>query len=149
MPYTTPDKVKMIACAGADDLKKSEEDFDALLTILISWATAEINAYTGRAYTDAELAADANLATLLESVCVRAVDNWLMTTVQRMTSPIVTINDFTVRYPSRTILTRDMKDSLKEYVVSSSKSLAIPAYTESVARFSNEVSGLFEEVGNP
>lgn len=140
MPYTTPDKVRTIACATADDLKKTEEAFNALLTTLIAWTTAEINAHIGRVYADAELAVNPNLAALLESVCTQAVDNWLMTTVQRMNSPIITVNDFVVRSPSRVILTQDMKDVLKPYIA---RGLAAPIYVESPARFSNEVSALF------
>ncbi len=141
MPYTTAANVKLIACCVADDLKKTEEQFDALLAKLITWATAEMNAYMKRGYTDARLADDADLAATLESICTQAVDNWLQSTVQRMNSPIITINDFVVKSPPRVVLTKDMKETLDRY---SAKGLAVPAYTAGTVRFSDEVSALFE-----
>ena len=141
MAYTTAANVKLIACCEAEDLKKTTGEFDALLAKLISWADAEINAYMRRAYTAAQLAADTVLAATLESVSTQAVDNWLQSTVQRMNSPIITINDFVVKSPPRLILTKDMKESLDCY---SAKGLAVPAYTAGEVRFSGEVTGLFD-----
>ena len=141
MAYTTAANVKLIACITYEDVKKTTGDFDTLLAKLISWADAEMNAHMRRSYTAAELAADTNLAATLESISTQAVDNWLLTYYQRMTSPIVTINDFSVKSPPRIILTKEMKDSLERY---SAKGTPSPAWTEGAVRFSEEVTGLFE-----
>jgi len=139
MPYATVDKVKLIACATADDLKKTAEEFDSLLSTLITWAAAEMNSYMKRSYTDEELAADADLAAALESVSVQAVDNFLQATVQRINSPIITVNDFIVKAPPRVILTPEMKEVLGRYSV---KNLAVPVFNEGTYRINSGVTDL-------
>lgn len=143
MPYATVDKVKLIACASASDLGKSDAEYDSLLSTLITWATGEINAYLGRSYTDDELAADADLQAALESVTVQAVDNWLQSYVQRRNSPIIQVSDFTVRAPNRIILTEDMKKTLDRYRVRNV--LANPVFVESEPRFSYDTTKLLED----
>ena len=138
MPYATTEKVKLVACVSAGDLNKTDVEFDNLLATLITWVTGEINACLGRSYTDAELTASADLQATLESVTVQAVDNYLLTMLQRKTTPIITVNDFAVRTPPRVILTDDMKVSLERW-----RSYPGVQYESPAERFASSKSGLF------
>lgn len=143
MPYTTADKVKSFTQITAIDLKKTAEQFDSLLSMLINWATAAINAYMGKSYTDVELAADQDMANAFESVATQAVDNHLCLMVQKMSSPIVTVNDFAVQFPKMIILTDEMKQVLNRYKVAGI--LVTPVFTEGTYRIHSGITGLVAE----
>lgn len=140
MPYTTADKVKSFTQITATDLKKTVEQFDSLLSTLINWAIATMNVHMGKSYTDAELAADIDMANAFESTATQAVDNHLCLTVQKMQSPIITVNDFTVQFPKMTILTEEMKQVLNRYKVTGV--LAAPVFTEGTYRIYSKVTEL-------
>jgi len=115
MPYVSATTIKPLLCAAPEAISQTEAEFDTTLTTLIRWATAEINTYLQRTYTTEELAANEVLASALESVSFQAVDNYLITVIQRKNNLIVTINDFAVSNPPRIILTQEMKETLDPY----------------------------------
>ncbi|OPY64085.1 MAG: hypothetical protein A4E56_00139 [Pelotomaculum sp. PtaU1.Bin065] len=140
MPYATREALKLIACAGAEALGMESEAYDILLDLLIKGARVAINSELGRSYTDAELAANEDLADTLESISIQAADNYLLSVLQRKQSPIVTINDFAVKSPPRVLLTNEMKETLERY-----KETGKPLYNNGVARFSNDKTHLIAE----
>ena len=137
MPYTDLATVKLIACVNATDLRLTDTDYDNLVNKIITWATGEINTYLGRSYTDAELAADATLAATLGSIATHAVDNYLLSQLQRKQTPIIKINDFVVKNPPRIILTNDMKEALNPY-----RARPGVSYTAGTERFVNDKTDL-------
>ena len=140
MPYATFAIISPHLCTDEKFFKETTGAFEARISTLISWATAEINSYLSGEYTDAELAADTQLAATLESICCQAVDNYLLSIVQRKNSPFIRVNEFAIITPKRIILTADMKNSLERY---SKAHLATPDYIESVSRFDNDYTDLF------
>ena len=142
MPYTTADKVISFTQITAADLKKTAEQFDSLLSTLVNWVTAAMNAYMGKSYTEAELAADTDMANAFESVATQAVDNHLCLMVQKMQSPVITVNDFVVQFPKMIILTDEMKQVLDRY---KQGVLVAPVFTEGTYRIHSGVTGLVAE----
>lgn len=141
MPYVDAITVKNLACCKASDLGLDDTTFDTLITTLIGWATGEMDIYMGRHYTDVEIASDTigKLSGGLSSVCFQAVDNYLLSTVQRKNAPIVTINEFVVRSPIRIILTKDMKETLEHL---KGNNLPYPQYFQGTKRFDNSVTDI-------
>jgi hypothetical protein len=143
MSYVTAETVKQIACADASALGLTASDYDSLLTVLIKWACGEINTFLARSYTDTELSADSDMAAALESVAAQAVDNFLLSIVQRKNSPIINVNDFAVSSPRRIILTEDMKNTIRRY---KTDTISVPVFTEGVMRFTDDATALIKGV---
>lgn len=144
MAYVTRDLIKP-ALVNNQALGMEQETFDSLLDTLIKWTEAEINSFLGKVYSDSELAADTLLGATLESVVFQAVDNFLLSVVQRRTAPIITIGEFKVTVPPRVILTAEMKESLERWRVAG---LPCPVFIEGVKRFHSDVSGIFNSAAN-
>lgn len=115
MAYATVADVKLFAGAKAEDFGMAEADFDAFLGKLLEYAEAEMDGYLNHSYTAEELAANPRLAAALESVAVRLVNNYLLVNLQARTSPIVTVDQFTVSFPDRRVFTDDLKEALRPY----------------------------------
>lgn len=141
MPYVDATTVETLACCKAEDFRLDDAGFTSLINTLIGWATGEMDTMLGRHYTDAEIAADTTgkLSGTLASVCFQAVDNYLLSTVQRKNAPIIHINDFVVKNPPRIILTKAMIETLEGI---KSDSLPYPQYYEGTKRFDNSVTDL-------
>jgi len=142
VPYVDATTVKTMACCKYEDLGLADDAaFTTLVNTLISWATGEMDTYMGRHYTDADITADTTgkLSGGLSSVCFQAVDNYLLSTIQRRQAPIININEFVVKNPPRIILTRAMKETLEGI---KSDGLPYPEYYTPTRRFDHTETDL-------
>lgn len=113
--YAQVSDVTLIGSTKAESFNMTQENYEKMVEKVLTWVEAEMDTYMNHAYTDEELSTNPALQGTLESVAVQAVDNFLLSQAQRVTAPVITVNEFTVRQPKREFLTPELKATLAPY----------------------------------
>lgn len=113
---TTPEKADVFCKITPDDLRLTQEEYDVFLVDLIKYASATILNYINRKnLTQTELDDDEFFKMLLESSCLRLIQNYLLVNLQAKNSPIINIDDFNISFPDKKVFTDDIKSDLRGY----------------------------------
>lgn len=126
MAYCTAQEVRTFTGATPETFRLKKDDTTGLNNIIISWISQSesiIDSYCNTTW-------PGEVPGLVQNVCLRLAANMVALAVARRDTPLIKVNDWTIRISSSDIFTQDLKDDLKPFVVDKSyKSDAIDIFT--------------------
>lgn len=112
MTYTTVEEVKQLSGVTPESLKLPKGDNEALTSILTGWINQCKSLIDAHCHTSWEN----EVPGAVQNVCLRMASNMVALAQARKDTPLVKVNDWSVKIVDFNIFTQDLKNDLKPFV---------------------------------
>lgn len=110
MTYCTPEELRQFTGASPENFRLEKTDEEGLLSLLQTW----INQSKGLIDSFCHQNFDTETPPAISNVCLRLASNMVALAVSRRDTPLIKVNDWSIKISSSNVFSEDLKADLRD-----------------------------------